>query len=109
LRNNFADTVVNRHSGRKYNVSTARKVPLKVWETAVIRSGLFSGFSTKNFLFVEETVGDEWPSLIADAHRRACEMATTQPEEVWQMSFDEIRQTRRRAAVHRRPHRKASG
>jgi hypothetical protein len=75
---NFADSVVNRHSGRKYNVSTARKFPLKVWETAVIKSGFFASLSTKNFLFVEETVG-EWPDLIADAHRRACELATRVP------------------------------
>jgi hypothetical protein len=27
---NYADTIANQHSGRKYNVATARKFPLKV-------------------------------------------------------------------------------
>jgi hypothetical protein len=91
------DSVVNRHSGMKYNVSTARKFPLKVWETAVIRSGFFASLSTKNFLFVEETVG-EWPDLIADAHRRACELAMNVSEDQWRMTFEEIREKQTEAA-----------
>jgi hypothetical protein len=94
---NLMNSVVNQHSGKKYNVSTARKFPLKVWETAVIRSGFLSAFSTKNILFVEESIG-EYPDQIMDAHKRACVMAITQPIEEWQMTFEQIRERQSEAA-----------
>jgi hypothetical protein len=94
---NLLDNVVNDHSGKKYTVSTVRKFPLKVWETAVIRGGLFGGFSTKNFLYVEETIG-EYPDLIMAAHARVGRLAKQVRVEDWQMTFEEIRERQSDAA-----------
>ena len=94
---NLMDTVVNEHSGKKYSVSTVRKFPLKVWETAIIRGGFLSGFSSKNFVYVEEVIG-EFPELILTNHANACMMAKEQPEDQWRMTFEEVRARQSEAA-----------
>jgi hypothetical protein len=106
----LAANVRNTHDGKTYFVSTARKYPLPIWETAVFRG---SAASAKTCLYVQETYLPGGNALDTLTRRRArdrarrqskvnhtavCDIVAKRSVEDWRMEPSTIKEIQRVAA-----------